>query len=104
MRCGAYYPFSPMDNKPFVYRYTFLEVLMNNFKHLKNVLFNTIKILNDSRALFVENQKTDFIRHRKLPFDAVLKSVICFEGGAMNDELLKLSDYSVNTPTASAMI
>ena len=77
---------------------------MNNFKHLKNVLFNTIKILNDSRALFVENQKTDFIRHRKLPFDAVLKSVICFEGGAMNDELLKLSDYSVNTPTASAMI
>lgn len=104
MRCGAYYPFSPMDNKPFVYRYTFLEVLMNNFKHLKKTLFNTIKMLNDSRALFVENQKTDFTRNRKLPFDAVLKSVICFEGGAMNDELLKFSDYSVNTPTVSAMI
>ncbi len=77
---------------------------MNKFKHFKKVLFNTIQILNDSRSLFVENQETDFTRQRKLPFDRVLENVICFEGGAMNDELLKLSDYSINTPTVSAMI
>ena len=77
---------------------------MNNYKKLKNTLFKQIKILNDSRSLFVENPQKDFTRERKIPFDTVIKSVICLEGGSMNDELLKLFDYSSETPSLSAMI
>lgn len=77
---------------------------MNNYKSLKKNLFKIIKTLSDSRSLFVENPQTDFIRERKLPFDRVLKAVLCFEGGNLNDDLLKSFEYSIDTPTASALI
>lgn len=78
--------------------------IMNNFKHLKNVLNYNIKKLNDCASLFCENPDKDFTRNRILNFETVIKNVICMEAGSLKDELLKLYDFSNETPTASAFI
>lgn len=77
---------------------------MNNYKHLKNVLNHNINRISKVSSLFCENSESDFTRHRKLDFETTIKSVICMESGALKDELLKLNDYSIETPTASAFI
>lgn len=77
---------------------------MNNYKHLKNVLNYNIKKLADVSSLFCENAVTDFSRNRKLSFETTIKNIICMETGSLKDELLKLNDYSIETPTASAFI
>lgn len=77
---------------------------MNNYKHLKNVLNYNVKKLADVSSLFCENPDSDFTRHRKFDFETTMKNVICMETGSLKDELLKLNDYSTDTPTASAFI
>lgn len=77
---------------------------MNNYKHLKNVLNYNIKKIAECSSLFCENSAVDFTRNRKLNFEATIKNVISMETGSLKDELLKLNDYSVDTPTASAFI
>lgn len=77
---------------------------MNNYKHLKNVLNYNIKKIAECSSLFSENPEVDFTRDRKLNFETTIKNVICMETGSLKDELLKLNDYSVDTPTASAFI
>ena len=77
---------------------------MNNYKHLKNVLNYNIKKMAECSSLFSENPEVDFTRDRKLDFETTMKNVICMETGSLKDELLKLNDYSVDTPTASAFI
>lgn len=77
---------------------------MNNYKHLKNVLNYNIKKLSEVSSLFCENPETDFIRNRKLNFETTVKNIICMETGSIKDELLKLNDYSMETPTASAFV
>jgi len=77
---------------------------MNNFKHLKKVLYNCIENMNEYCSIFCENPDIDFSRNRKLTFESVIKNIICMENGALKDELLKFYDYSENTPTASAFV
>ena len=77
---------------------------MNTFKHLRNVLELQIKMMNNSRSLFVEHPEVDFTRDRKLTFDKTVKSLLSLEAGALKDELLKIHDYALDTPTASAYI
>lgn len=77
---------------------------MNNYKHLKNVLIYNIKKMAECSSLFCQNPEVDFTRVRKLNFETTIKNVICMETGSLKDELLKLNDYSVDTPTTSAFI
>lgn len=77
---------------------------MNTYKHLKNVLDYNIKKIADCPSLFCENPETDFTRNRKLDFETVMKNIICMETGSLNNELLKLNDFSTETPTVSAFI
>jgi hypothetical protein len=87
------------------FRYELLEVNhMNTFKHLKNVLHHNIKKLADVSSLFVENPESDFTRNRKLDFEETIKNIIYMETGSLKDELLKLNDFSVDTPSASAFV
>ena len=79
-------------------------LLMSNFKHLKTVLDHHINSMNDSVSLFGENPEIDFTRERQLPFDKVVKSILCLEAGSLKDELLKYNDYAVDTPTVSAFV
>ena len=65
---------------------------MNNFKHLRNVLFHEIMALSKSSSLFTESS-VDFSRNRKLNFETVIKQIICMEAGSLKDELLKYFDF-----------
>lgn len=77
---------------------------MNNSKQLQKKLNTAISIVSDSRSLFVMNPETDFTRDRSLSFETVLRDIICMESGSLKDELLKLNEHSLSTPTASAFV
>lgn len=77
---------------------------MNSYKHLKNVLNYLIRKMNESCSVFCENPEKDFTRIRKLNFETTLKNVICMGSGSLKDELLKLNDFSLDSPTASAFV
>ena len=77
---------------------------MDNYKHLKNILYHIIDDMNNSRSLFCENPDTDFIRSRKLDFKTTISSILCMETGSLKDELYKFFDYSLTTPTSSAFV
>lgn len=77
---------------------------MNSYKHLKNVLNYIIKKMDDVYTIFCENAKSNFTRHRKLNFETTMKNIICMKTGSIKGELLKLNDFSINTPTASAFV
>ncbi|MBR5289486.1 MAG: IS4 family transposase [Erysipelotrichaceae bacterium] len=77
---------------------------MNNSKQLQKKLNTAISIVSDSRSLFVMNPETDFTRDRSLNFETVLRNIICMESGSLKDELLKLNEHSLSTPTTSAFV
>ena len=77
---------------------------MNNYKHLKNVLFHNIKNLSDVCSIFCVNPDTDFTRNRKLDFETTMKIVLCMGASPIKDELLKFNDFSIATPSASAFV
>ena len=77
---------------------------MNNSKQLQKKLNTAISIVSDSHSLFVMNPETDFTRDRSLRFETVLRNIICMESGSLKDELLKLNEHSLSTPTASAFV
>lgn len=77
---------------------------MSNSKQLRKILNNAISIVSNSPSLFVINPEKDFTRDRILNFETVIKNIICMEAGSLKDELLKLNEYSISTPTASAFV
>lgn len=77
---------------------------MNSYKHLKNVLNYNLNKMAEFCSIFCENPETDFTRDRKLNFKTTMRNVICMETGSLKDELLKLNDFSIDTPSASAFV
>ena len=77
---------------------------MNNYKHLKNVLFHIIKELSQVCSIFCVNPDTDFTRNRKLDFETIMKIVLCMGASPIKDELLKFNDFSIDTPSVSAFV
>lgn len=77
---------------------------MDNYKQLEKTLNHIIKKMNDSRSIFCENSRTDFIRSRKLDFQDTIKILFCMENGSLRDELFKSFDNALDTPTASAFV
>lgn len=49
--------------------------------------------------LFVKNPGKDFTRRRKLPFDQMIKSIVCMSGGSLTNELLDYFKLDPQTPT-----
>ena len=84
------WPIIISDNRPIVYRYMFLEVLMNNYKSLKKQLKFCIKTMNDSSSLFVVDSNKDFTRKRKHLFGSTLFNVLLLESGSLKDEMFKV--------------
>ena len=64
----------------------------------------SIKKIAEVLSIFCENSAADFTPNRKLTFETTVKNVICIETGSLKDELLKLNDFSLKTPTASAFV
>lgn len=76
---------------------------MNSYKHLKNVLFHNIKTLSQVCSIFCVNPDADFTRNRKLDFETIMKIILCMGASPIKDELLKFNDFSIDTPSASAL-
>ena len=70
----------------------------------KNVLNYNIKKIAEVRSIFCENSAADFTHNRNFTFETTLKNIICIETGSLKDKLLKLNDFSLKTPTASAFV
>lgn len=77
---------------------------MNNAKHLRKILDKAISTVSNAPSLFVFNPETDFTRNRLLNFQSVIEAIIYMESGSLKDELLKLNDYSIETPSLSAFV
>lgn len=101
-KSGAYY--SLMNNRPLVYRYTVLEVLMNTFKSVNKQLKFCIRSMEDSSSLFVVHPQKDFSRKRKHFFGSTLMHVLLLESGSLKDELFKLFGYTLDALSASSFI
>ena len=77
---------------------------MNNVKHLRKLLNKAISTVSNSPSLFVFNPDSDFTRNRLLNFKTVIENIICMESGSLKDELFKLNNFSIATPSASAFV
>lgn len=64
----------------------------------------SIKKIAEVLSIFCENSAADFTPNRKFTFETTVKNVICIKTGSLKDELLKLNDFSLKTPTASAFV
>ena len=77
---------------------------MNNARHLKRTLLNSIDTLSQEHRDFLFNPDTDFTRNRKLPFETLIKFILCMEAGSIKDELYKYFGLNINNPSASAFV
>ena len=64
----------------------------------------SIKKIAEVLSIFCENSAADFTPNRKFTFETTVKNVICIKTGSLKDELLKLNDFSLKTPTASVFV
>ena len=64
----------------------------------------SIKKIAEVLSIFCENSAADFTPNRNFTFETTLKNIICIETGSLKDKLLKLNDFSLKTPTASAFV
>ena len=46
----------------------------------------------------------DFSRNRKQNFESVIRSILSLNGGSLTNELLKIHQFSPDSPSASAFI
>ena len=64
----------------------------------------SIKKIAEVLSIFCDNSAADFTPNRNFTFETTLKNIICIETGSLKDELLKLNDFSLKTPTASVFV
>lgn len=67
---------------------------MTNFK---NMLFSIIDGMRERKEYFVKNSDTDFVRTRKLTFEAIFKILLSIGSGSLNKELLEYFNYDLET-------
>lgn len=77
---------------------------MNNARYLKQTLLNLIDKLSQEHREFLFNPDIDFTRNRKLPFETLVKFILCMEAGPIKDELYKYFGLNINNPSASAFV
>ena len=70
---------------------------------LRRNLFDSIDQILLNKASYVKNP-TDHSRTRKLPFKAIINSILQMSGGSINNELLSFFNCSDTTPTAAAFV
>ena len=71
---------------------------------VKNTLLSLISEMSANPVPYVKNPGKDFTRDRKLPFEAVVKSLISMGGNSIYKELLEANDYAPDTATTSAFV
>ena len=67
-----------------------------------NLYYDCVKELEQNKAQFVKNPKTDFTRLRKISFSDCVHFGVMAGNGALQNELLRQFSFSETTPTKSA--
>jgi len=76
---------------------------MNSYPNrIKKKLLSIIREMSKTPALFVKSPGKDFTRDRKLPFEAVMHTLISMGGNSLYAELLETRGYNADIATTSA--
>ena len=70
----------------------------------KSILTTIIADMAKSSMLYAKNPGTDFTRTGKLPFDEMIKQLVCMGGNTLTKELLDAYHYNPDTVTSSAFV
>ena len=73
-------------------------------KKAKTILQKAIHDLVECRWLFSNDPQKDFTRKRKLPFEKVMKAILCMGGGSIANEMMNLFGFSESLATTSAFV
>lgn len=73
-------------------------------KDIRKKLINCIKDIGKISWLFAQNPDKNFTRNRKLPFEHMIKSILCMSGRSLANELIDYFNISSNMPSSSAFV
>ena len=73
---------------------------MKEFKSPNKMLQECIKVMSDNSWLFVKSPGRDFSRKGKLPFQEILKLILCMQGKTITHEMLEY--FGCNSAIASS--
>ena len=71
---------------------------------LRAKLCSAIRDLSDCKWFFSNNPQKDFSRTRKLPFDQMIKAILCMRGGSITNEMMDFFGIHENLATTSAFV
>lgn len=70
----------------------------------KNHLLQCIQDVSKNAWLFSTAPEKNFTRNRKLPFETIVKTLLCMEGGSLTNELMKRFGCCADIASASAFV
>ena len=73
-------------------------------KKAKKLLRKAVQELTDCKWLFSNHPKKDFTRNRKLPFEQIVKAILCMGGGSISNEMMDLFGFREDFATSSAFV
>ena len=73
-------------------------------KKAKRLLREAIQELTECKWLFSNQPKKDFTRNRKLPFEQIIKAILCMGGGSVANEMMDLFGFREDLATTSAFV
>lgn len=73
-------------------------------KKAKKLLRKVVQELTDCKRLFSNQPKKDFTRNRKLPFEQIIKAILCMGGGSVANEMMDSFGFHEDLATTSAFV
>lgn len=73
-------------------------------KKAKKLLCKVVQELTECKWLFSNQPKRDFTRNRKLPFEQIIKAILCMGGGSVANEMMDLFGFHEDLATTSAFV
>lgn len=77
--------------------------MTHHAQRIRKALFQEIDTIVSEQDLWVKQPQKDFSRKRKLTFKRVITCLLGFEGKSSSSELLETFDFSLDTPSVSAL-
>lgn len=73
-------------------------------KKAKRILRKALHDLAECKWMFLNDPQKDFSRKRKLPFENMMKAILCMGGGSVANEMMNLFGFHENLATTSAFV
>lgn len=73
-------------------------------KKAKELLRKAVQELTECKWLFSNQPKKDFTRSRKLPFELIIKAILCMGGGSVANEMMDLFGFKEDLASTSAFV